>query len=324
MALGLIVAFAGWAACDGSARAVQQEAAPDRSERPKQSDGTETPPSPFDSERAWSDLETIVGFGERTAGSSRLERLREFLIGEFEEMGLDPVREAFRDETPVGVVNFANVYADIPGETADGTPPPYVVLLSHIDTKKLPFEFVGANDGGSSTAVLLELARVLVREEKPRPVTYRILFVDGEEAFRRDWSDEDSCYGSRHHVAELIRTDTIGRFGACVVLDLVGDKDLQLTYDTSSDPRLLAIFFLAAQRVGLGQHVGAPAREMRDDHLSFLNAGIPAVDLIDFEYEHWHKAGDTLDKCSRESLDAIGRIVLAGLPDLEKLVLENR
>lgn len=115
---------------------------------------------------------------------------------------------------------------------------------------------------------------------------------------------------------------------ACVLLDLVGDSDLRLTRDTNSDRELLGFFFDAAREAGLGEHVGARAQAIKDDHLSFMRLGIKSCDLIDFEYgpgnRYWHTEEDTLEHCSQESLDAIGRIVCAGLPALEAWVLEQR
>jgi len=272
--------------------------------------------SRFDQAGAWAQLERIVAFGPRPAGSASLERLRRYLEAELASYGLTPHREAFRAKTPIGELSFCNLVAELPGDSERT-----IVLGSHIDTKRLPFHFVGANDGGSSTALLLELARVLAQEELRRPVSYRFVFFDGEEAVRREWSGEDSLYGSRHHVAALRANGELERVRACVLLDMVGDAHLRLTTETSSTPGLLAVFFAAAKELGLDQHVGGPARELSDDHLPFLRAGIPSVDLIDFEFgpvnRYWHTRDDTLQHCSEESLAAIGRIVQAGLPLLD-------
>lgn len=278
-----------------------------------------TPVSEFDAERAWRHLQRIVALGERQAGSAALERLRVYIEDELRALGLEPVRESFRESTPFGEIGFANVHVEIgAGENA-----PIVVLGTHIDTKSgLPFEFLGANDGGSGTAVLLELARSLHARDPAPPVVYRLVFLDGEEAFRRRWTGTDNCYGSRHHVEQLTEQRRLARVAAFVLLDMVGDKDLQLTRELQSDPALLALFFDAARRIGLERHVGASEQEINDDHLPFIAAGVPSVDLIDFEYgpdnDWWHSPEDRLENCSRDSLDAIGRIVLAGLPALER------
>lgn len=278
----------------------------------------------FDAERAFGHLERIVALGERPAGSARLEELRSYLVTELEAIGLAPEREAFRAETPKGPLELANLRVDL--EASAGPGAPLLVLATHIDTKGgLPFAFVGANDGGSGTAVLLELARVLAGRE--RRVAVRLLFLDGEEAVRRQWVDPDNCYGSRHHVRELQKSGELARVAAMVLLDMVGDRELVLTRELASDAALYARVERAAQAAGLGAHFGRDARTLRDDHLPFLEAGVPAIDLIDFEYgpgnAWWHTAEDTLDKCSAASLGAAGGIVLAAWSELEAFVLER-
>ena len=298
-------------------------------------DGPVTPgeEADFRSENAWRHLEALVRIGERPSGTEQNARAREYIATHLRSIGLEPVSETFTAPTPIGQISYSNVYVDLPPTTAvasdapattESGAGPLVVLCTHFDTKLLAFEFVGANDGGSGTAVLLELARCLVELESRR-VTYRILFLDGEEAIRSYWAGEDNCYGSRHHVKELRRNGTLARVKACVLLDMVGDADLKLAREGFSDARLLDLFFGAARRLGLGEHVGAEAREIKDDHLRFLDAGIPSVDLIDFEYgpnnDYWHETTDRIEKCSAKSLGIVGRIVLAGLDDLELFAL---
>jgi len=281
---------------------------------------------PFDSERAWRDLERIVGFGPRPAGSAAIEETRVYIESQLREAGLEPIREPFEAQTAIGAIDMCNVYADLEAPQVDGKPADLIVLCSHFDTwRKLP-DFVGANDGGSSTAVLLELARAL-SATGPHPQSYRFLFVDGEEE-TLEWSalaGLDNTYGSRHHAQKLLRSPDYSRTKACVVIDLVGDRDLALWRDTNSDRRILGAFFEAARENGLGQYIGSTRQAVKDDHLAFIVTGIPSADLIDLDYgpdnSYWHTNEDTLDKCSRESLDAIGRIVLHGLPRLAQLKL---
>ncbi|MAB81100.1 MAG: hypothetical protein CMJ89_17275 [Planctomycetes bacterium] len=280
---------------------------------------------PFDAARTWRDMETIVGFGERPAGSSNLEKLRNFLEEELRAVELEPRRERFTAQTPRGPVDFCNLVVDLPAGKAAAPNPPICVLCAHIDTKGgMPFRFVGANDGASETAVLLELARQLTARGPTLPIAYRFVFFDGEESVRPEWEGEDNCYGSRHHVRQLEKSGMISRVKACVLIDMVGDADLQLTVEKNSDPALMAIFIGAALKIGLGAHVGGRARALQDDHIPFRAAGIPAVDLIDFEYgpgnSYWHQVSDTLEMCSPDSVHAVGRIVLAGLVDVEKWV----
>lgn len=285
-------------------------------------------PVPFESARAWAHLVHLVEeIGPRYAGSEGIERTRKYLEQELRSYGLEPIREEFVPDTPHGKIPMANVYVDLPANKPDA---PRVIYCTHFDTKIMPFRFVGANDAGSGTAVLLELARVL-SVAPPRDIAIRILFLDGEESIDYDWVDPDNTYGSRYHAKKLREAGEHKKVGAVVLLDMVGDKDLQLTTDVFSDEQLLKLFFDVARENGLGKHVGGPREMIHDDHLRFIEIGIPAVDLIDFRYgppgggirAYWHTEEDTLDKCSQESLDVIGRIVLLALPELERWVLKR-
>jgi len=281
--------------------------------------------SEFDAARAWKHLEHCAAIGARPAGSEALELKRAYIQRELEASQLSVLREEFDAETPVGPLRMANLYADITARK--GAAAPLVILCTHIDTKRLPHAFEGANDSASGTAALLELARVLARSPSAE-ITYRVLFLDGEESQREEWIDPDNRYGSRHHAAQLETRGELARTGAVVLLDMIGDRDLKLHTETYSDGRLLEIFFASARAQGLGQHVGGPRLEVQDDHLSFMAAGIPSVDLIDFSYgpnnAWWHTAEDRVEHCAPESLGAIGRIVLGGLPELERWVLARR
>lgn len=272
-------------------------------------------PVAFDDARAWQLLLEQVEIGPRPAGSDGAENVRAVIERELRAAGLAPVREEFEDQTPAGRIRFVNVYADLAGSGGD-----MVVLGSHYDTKRMPFRFVGANDGASSTAVLMEAARSLAAGPRRGP-TYRFLFIDGEEAVREQWFDPDNTYGSRHHARKLRDSGEAARVRAFVLLDMVGDKDLRLVRDLYSDKRLQEIFHGTARKNGLGKHVDGPSIDVRDDHISFMQVGIPAVDLIDFEYGPqnmwWHTADDVPENCSQASLGVAGRILLLGLEQLE-------
>jgi len=277
--------------------------------------------SSFDSERAWKDLEKLVAFGPRPSGSAAIEETRKFLETELRAIGLTPVRETFKQETPVGEIEFVNVYAELEGTKVEGRKTPVLLVGSHYDTKRFDaFKFVGANDAGSSTAVVLELARTL-KAGGPRAMTIRFVFFDGEEAVRRDWKDPDNTYGSRYHAAQIEKSADRDRYKALVLLDMVGDKDLHLTPDTYSTKKLRDAFFDAAKAQGLAKSVNGRTQSIKDDHLSFRRINIPSVDLIDLDYgpnnSYWHTVADTLENCSKDSLDKIGRIFLAGLPTVE-------
>jgi len=288
---------------------------------------TSTPPE-FDAARAWKHLETQVAFGPRPAGSQALEKTRVFLMDTLRASGLKPVREEFSSPTPKGKLTFANVYADLPAQNPAAE---WIILGSHFDTKhaeeRFPEPFLGANDAGSSTAVLLELAHALARQGA-RELNYRFLFLDGEEAVLWDWAGDDNTYGSRHHAAELKKSGMAARVRAFILLDMVGDKDLQLMRDSYSDRRLLDMFFASGRELGYKRHVDGRAQEILDDHLSFMAVGIPSVDLIDLDYgpfnSFWHTPKDTLENCSQASLEVVGRIVLTTLPKVEKEFRRSR
>ena len=281
----------------------------------------------IDGERALDLARRQVELGPRPAGSEAAGRLRALLEAELSALGLEVRREAFRSETPEGPVDFENLLVELPGRAAPSRSegPPIVYLVAHMDTKRMPFEFVGANDGASATALLVELARALAPEAGQRSVTYRLLWVDGEEAVRPAWFGLDNTYGSRHHVQLLEQTGELRRVAACVVLDMVGDRDLGLLREGYSDTRLRRIFEDAARAAGHADAFRGPVFQLRDDHLAFIAGGVPSVVLIDFSYgpgnAWWHTTDDTLDKLSAASLQTVGEIVVAGLPALEAWAL---
>ncbi|MCY2960663.1 MAG: M28 family peptidase [Planctomycetota bacterium] len=278
--------------------------------------GGATPPA-FDAERAWKGLLHQVEIGPRPSGTPANETCRQWIESELRGMGLEPARETFTDKTPAGDIQFSNVYAELPGTDPKAG---WIFVGSHFDTKRMSFRFVGANDGASSTAALIEVARSIAQGGK-RAIGYRFVFFDGEEAIREEWLGDDNTYGSRHHVKVLRENGRLDSLRAFVLLDMVGDKDLKLTSDTLSDRKLMETFTKAARDIGLGRHVGGKSMEVRDDHVPFLMARVRAVDLIDFDFgpnnAYWHTDKDTVENCSKESLDAIGRITLRGLADLE-------
>jgi Zn-dependent M28 family amino/carboxypeptidase len=187
------------------------------------------------------------------------------------------------------------------------------MIGGHYDTKFYrEFRFVGANDAGSSTALLLELARVLAKAR--REFTYWLTFFDGEEA-RETWTATDSLYGSRHLAAELARTKKLPR--ALILVDMIGDRDLAIRRDPQSTPWLTDIVWSAARRLRHDAHFRSDPLAVEDDHVPFLRVGVPATLLIDMDYPPWHTAEDTLDKVSAESLKVVGEVLLDALPAIE-------
>lgn len=275
-------------------------------------------PSPFDSTRAYTHVRDQVALGPRPAGSPANIKTREYLIRTLAQAGYQAVEQPFDASTPVGRVKMANLIATLPGDR-----PERIVIASHFDTKPIDeFRFVGANDGGSSTGVLLELARVLKSRPRP-PFTIEFLFFDGEEAWG-EWRDPNHTYGSRHYVTAAPSAGTLASLKALILLDMIGDRGLNLRRDTNSTPWLTDIVWAAAKRLGHGAHFLDEPFPVEDDHIPFLKAGVPSVDLIDLDYADWHQAGDTLDKVSARSLQVVGDVVLAALPEIEARLLKAK
>jgi Zn-dependent M28 family amino/carboxypeptidase len=265
---------------------------------------------PFDSGRAYGHLRTIVGFGPRPAGSAALEQTRGYIREELKKVGLEPVDQAFDASTPVGKIHMVNVRATIPGPGTGR-----LVIAGHYDTKLFhDFPFVGANDGGSSAAFLIELARVL--KARPHPLSIELLFLDGEEA-TGEWVDTDHTYGSRYYVEAARRDGTLKSLRALILVDMIGDRDLDIMREQNSTPWLTDAIWSAAARLKRPEF-REESTPIEDDHLEFLEAGVPAVDIIDLDYPAWHRAEDQLDRVAAGSLQAVGDVLLAALPGIEE------
>jgi Zn-dependent M28 family amino/carboxypeptidase len=283
---------------------------------------TQTPaarPAPaFDSARALEHLKRQVAFGPRPSGSAPLKATREYILAQLKAAGVATRQDAFVARTPAGEVSMANVVATIPGRRPDR-----IVLASHFDTKiARDFKFLGANDGASSTAALLELARVL--QGQPRDFTIELLFLDGEEAVNWDWQGNDNTYGSRHYVDAAQKAGTLAGVKALVLLDMIGDRDLVIRRDSNSTPWLVDIVWAAAARAGHRATFSNELTTVEDDHVPFLRAGVPAVDIIDLDNPTWHTAQDDLEHVSARSLQIVGDVVLAALPDIERRLAGQR
>jgi len=280
----------------------------------------------FDGERAFNNVKAQVEFGPRPAGSPANEKAREHIVRELHGYGLKTTLEEFTESTPRGKVKFKNVIAELPGES-----PNVIILASHFDTKPFKeFTFVGANDGGSSTGALLEIARVMSSEkDQKRKFTYWFVFFDGEEAFCREWSEcldgKDNTYGSRRMANRLKKEKQISRVKAMILLDMIGDKDLTIPREEGSSQWLVETIWGTAQQLGhTKEFPSRPSSVGDDDHMPFLRAGVPAVDIIDFEYgsaplenDYWHTKEDTLDKISARSLKIVGDGVRLSLPRID-------
>jgi len=269
----------------------------------------------FDAARAWSHLQKQVAFGPRPAASAALKACRDYLIAELKKLGIEPRQQAFvaRTLTPAGDIPMVNLIATIPGTRAER-----IIIASHYDTKRAPnFKFVGASDGASSTAALLELARVL--KARQNEFTIELLFLDGEEAVKWNWdvNDKDHTYGSRHYVEELKKANAVKDVRAFILIDMIADRDLGIRREQYSTAWLTDAVWSAAKRLNRREFLDE-ATPIEDDHLEFLEAGIPSVDIIDLDYPQWHQPTDDLAHVSVKSVQAVGDVVVAALPAIEK------
>lgn len=265
----------------------------------------------FDSGRAWEHLRQLVAIGPRPSGSPAIEETRKYIRNQLAAAGLTTVEQAWEDQTPIDKVKMVNLVATIPGARKER-----IVFAGHYDTKLYrEFRFVGASDGGSSAAFLLELARIL--KARKNPLTIELLFLDGEEARMPEWRGTDNTYGSRHYVDVAKRDGSLATLKALVLIDMIGDRDLDIRRDTNSTPWLTNLFWDAAKRQDLDDYFISDSTKIEDDHLPFLAAGVPAVDIIDLDYDAWHTAKDTLDAVSARSLQVVGDVVVAALPQIE-------
>ena len=270
----------------------------------------------FSGVRAFEHVKKAVEFGPRPSGSPAIRKLQAYIVHQLKSLKCEVSEESFTAQTPVGPIPMKNIVARFPAPATPGIPKTLVVT-GHYDTRRMD-GFVGANDGGSSTGVLLELARVL--SAAPPAATIYLVWFDGEEAVK-EWSATDSTYGSRRMAEEWQRMDMLHSIAALINVDMVGDRSLQILQETNSNPRLRALARRVALDLGFGEHFPNVALAIEDDHIPFLERGVPAIDLIDFSYgpdnAWWHTTEDTLDKVSPRSLEITGKVVQKMLERLE-------
>lgn len=270
----------------------------------------------FDASRAFEHVKKLVALGPHPSGSEAIKKAQDYIENELKSFGLKVSEDNFNGETPRGSVPMKNILAELRGEK-----PEIVLITGHYDTK-LQAGFVGANDGGSSAAAVLETARVLSKT-KPEYTLWFVLF-DGEEAVV-DWSamdGRDNTYGSRHLASKLKADGTLTRIKGLVLFDMIGDKDLDIKREGESTPWMVDAIWKTANALGYQKYFLDSEQYISDDHLPFRDAGVPVVDLIDFNYgpghAYWHTNLDTLDKISGNSLKVVGDVVIRALPEIFK------
>ncbi len=288
--------------------------------------GTTAAANAFDGERALRYTADAVAFGPRVSGSDSIEQTRLYIERTLQGFGYTVRRDEFTATTPLGPVPMANLIAVVPA--VDGAPDgPAILLAGHYDTKLFEqFEFVGANDAGSSTGILLELGRVLAENKPPLPVW--LVFFDGEEAFV-EWNDTDSRYGSKHMAERMEAAGELDQIGAMILFDMIGDADLVFPKDGNGAGWLNDIVWETAASIGHGGVFDdGPAQFMEDDHLPFTKRGVAAIDLIDWNYgpggrpgRYWHAPFDTMDKLGPDGFQAVGETTLTALPAIAERIL---
>lgn len=290
-------------------------------------------------ENAFEHVKKLVSFGPRPAGSEALEKSRQYIEAELNKHGWQVKRQTFKTKTPDGPVEFTNLIVRF-GKEGDEKlfkTPGKGLLCSHYDTKIFQgFEFVGANDGGSSTGLLIELAGVLAgRPEIAKDI--ELVFFDGEESFGTSITKTDGLYGSKFYAKGLVVVPERKRPRWGVLLDMVGDRDLKIRAGVqipgvelrampikdqpehkvdsvavrASLDKMTGWLLESAEELGHRSKIGISPNYITDDHVPLnVAAGIPVIDLIDFDFDYWHTPGDTLDKISAESLEITGKVTL--------------
>jgi glutaminyl-peptide cyclotransferase len=258
----------------------------------------------FSGEKALAHVQYLVDLGPRTPGSEAIGKSRDYIENQLKATGWQTIQQAFSDETPRGKVRFVNLIARSAGQK---NIVPSFLLCSHYDTKTFNnFRFVGANDAGSSTGLLLELARVL--GQRPNlAAKIELVFFDGEEAYE-NFTDTDGLYGSRYFAKQLSESKTAKRFRGGILFDMVGDRSLDITLSPDSPAQIARDIFTSADALKLRNYFTYFDRSILDDHTPLNQVGIPTIDIIDFDYPPWHTAEDTMDKLSAQSLQIVGSV----------------
>jgi glutaminyl-peptide cyclotransferase len=264
----------------------------------------------FDGERALSLTRQFVATGPRWVGSPGHAKAQAFIEHQFAKDDL--VKDTFTTSTPAGPMTMTNYIVRFPG-AKDGI----IVLASHYDTN-YPLKdtgYVGANDGGSSTGLLMQLANSF-RGKKLEGYSVWLVFFDGEEAVK-EWTDADSTYGSRRLADKWNADGTLKRIKAFLLADMIGDKDLDVVQDASSTQWLLELLGQAAAKYGDQSYFFQTREAVGDDHTPFLQKKVPSADIIDFNYgyqnAYWHTPQDTMDKLSTQSLTIVGDVFLEAI-----------
>lgn len=274
----------------------------------------------FDGAKAYDFTAKLVAFGPRPPASDAIHKTQDYIRSKLKGFGCAVDDDDFNAQTPIGTLAMKNIVAKIPG-----TGPGIILLLTHYDTLRLE-NFVGADDGGSSSGLMLEMASLLCADPK-QPNAVWIAFLDGEEAQSvvngvAQWTNADSVYGSRELAARMAISGDLKKIKAVILADMVGQKDLHLLRESNSTKWLTNLVWRNAARLGYKDVFLPGEANLSDDHGPFLARGVPAVDLIDYnDYNnagYWHTPQDTMDKISARSLAIVGHVILESVNELQK------
>jgi len=305
-----------WVACSTQKAADAAAPADSAASAPEAADSPDTgPPPSFDSARAMQYVKDMVAFGPRPIGSANHKKVEDYILAHLKGDLVEV--DDFIANTPDGKFPARNIIAKYPG-TRDGI----IMIASHYDTvySLRNTTFVGANDGASSSALLLEIANQL-RGKQRDGYSVWLIWDDAEEAMEQ-WSDADSLYGVRHLVEKWQHDGTLKKTKAFLLEDMIGDADLNIEREQNSTPWLEDMIYKAAKRLGYQSHFFRRTIPMEDDHKPFLERGVPSADLIDYDYGYnnvfWHTPQDTVDKLSAKSLEIVGMVTLETVRTLDK------
>ena len=253
-----------------------------------------------------------VSFGPRPPGSEANRKLQAYILEQCRVKGAQIIEDPFTAQTPRGEMMMKNIIVKFPGRSGRA-----IAITGHFDTKLFPGRnFVGADDGGSSTGVLLELAKALAGETRTDDVY--LVFFDGEEAIREQWAGDDNLYGSRHLAERWRKEGTLRQLKGLINIDMIGGKTLAIKQEMNSNPNLRALVWKTASELGYQAFFTPQMINEDDDHMPFVKLGAPALDIIDPDYPAWHQDSDTMDKLSAQSLEATGAVMLEVIRRLER------
>jgi glutaminyl-peptide cyclotransferase len=269
---------------------------------------------PFSGERALKYTADMTAFGERPSGSAANKSTADYIGKQLGWLPCRVTQDRFLAKTPAGAVPMKNIIADCGAQTGR-----LLVVTGHYDTKRIP-GFVGANDGGSSAGLLLELARAVASAKWKHRV--RLVWFDGEEAVHPEWSTTDSVYGSTHLARTWQQDGTLRSVDALINVDMIGDKDLDIVQELGSSATLNKLVWQVAADLHDQDAFQDASGAIDDDHMPFRRLGVNAIDLIDFDFgpgnSYWHTPKDTMDKLSAHSLEVVGSVVLETLKRLDR------